>query len=58
MIDFKLIIKKIIMYKQYQRIIKVLKKSVKATIITKYILNLKINLRIAKLLAFVLTIKK
>lgn len=51
-IDFKSLVEKNIEYKKHLRVIRVLKKLVKANMIIKHILNLGINLIIGKLLVF------
>lgn len=51
-------VKKSIERKKYSYIINILKKFVETTIITKHILNLKINFTISKLLIFASTVEK
>lgn len=56
--DFELVFKKRIKRMKYSRVIKILKEFVRAIMITKLILDLKINLIVKKLLASVFAIKK
>lgn len=56
--NFELVKKQHIEHKKYPRIVSVLKKSVRATIIIKYFLDLKVNLIVGKLLALALVVKK
>ena len=56
--NFELVKKKIIEYQKHPKIIESLKESIKAIIITKYILDLEVNLTASKLLVFALIIKK
>lgn len=58
MADFKLMVKKNVEYKKHPRIVGVLKKSIKVIMITKQILDLRVNFSINKLLAYILIIKK
>lgn len=58
MTDSELVGKKNIELKKHPRVVGVLKKSVGATIITKRILDLGINLTIGELLAFALAVEK
>lgn len=58
MADFESTIKKNIKCQKHPRIIGVLKKLVRATIITKRILELKVNLTVAKLLTSALVTEK
>lgn len=51
-------VKKNIEHKKYSKIVRVLKKTIRATMIIKHILNLEINLTIGELLAFALAIQK
>lgn len=59
MLDIKAIeLKKIVKKKKYPQMINILKKFLDAIIITKHILDLKINLTVGKLLTSTLTVEK
>lgn len=58
MTDLEPIIKKTIEYKRHLSIVRVLKKFVEVTMITKHILDFGINLTLGKLLASILVVEK
>lgn len=58
MINFKLLENKTVEHKKYLTVVRVLKESVRITIITKFLLDSGVNLTVVELLALVPTVEK